>query len=289
MTKEELKTRYAMSNIFKNQNELFTESNNFIAVSDGKDLFIPYEINYNEGNITRFDRMVSNAIGSLCQDKGLMTGIERNQKSVDLLLSAVVKEVYNLQGNKRPTREQTEAVEKSITRLNHIDLKMKFEPITDQDKGKTLKASLKSTLIKSSFIKLKAGGHEVEGVRVYELPALYLYSYTYKAIETVEKRYITTKQQINTGRALIDDVLRYSIIEIKQQKKRKTNKLDHSRVYDNIFKSAGVEVNNSVVRSKHVKYILARCKEFKANGWIKDYKNIKKGNKDYKVIFYIWL
>lgn len=287
MTKEELKTRYAMSNIFKNQEDLFKENNNFIALSNGKDLFIPYEINYNEEKINRFDRMVSNAIGSLCQDKGLMIGLEKNQKSVDLLLSAVVKEVYNLQGNKRPTREQTETVEKSIMKLNHIDLKMKFEPITEQDKGKTLNASLKSTLIKCSFIKLKAGGHEVEGIRVYELPALYLYSYTYKAIETVEKKYITTKQQINTGRALIDDVLRYSIIEIKQQKKRKTNKLDHSRVYDNIFKSAGVEVNNRDTRSKYIKYILARCEEFKANGWIKDYKNIKRGNKDYKVVFCI--
>ena len=164
---------------------------------------------------------------------------------------------------------------------------MKFEPITDQDKGKTLKASLKSTLVKCSFIKLKAGGHEVEGIRVYELPALYLYSYTYKAIETVEKKYITTKQQINTGRALIDDVLRYSIIEIKQQKKRETNKLDHSRVYDNIFKSAGVEVNSRKDRAKYIKYILARCEEFKANGWIVDYKNIKRGNKDYKVVFCI--
>lgn len=287
MTKEELKTRYAMSNIFKNQEDLFKENNNFIAVSNGKDLFIPYEINYNEEKINRFDRMVSNAIGSLCQDKGLMIGLEKNQKSVDLLLSAVVKEVYNLQGNKRPTREQTETVEKSIMKLNHIDLKMKFEPITEQDKGKTLNASLKSTLIKCSFIKLKAGGHEVEGIRVYELPALYLYSYTYKAIETVEKKYITTKQQINTGRALIDDVLRYSIIEIKQQKKRKTNKLDHSRVYDNIFKSAGVEVNSRKDRAKYIKYILSRCEEFKANGWIVDYKNIKRGNKDYKVIFYI--
>lgn len=287
MTKEESKTRYAMSNIFKNQEKILKENNNFIAVSNGKDLFIPYEINYNEEKINRFDRMVSNAIGSLCQDKDLMIGLEKNQKSVDLLLSAVVKEVYNLQGNKRPTREQTETVEKSIMKLNHIDLKMKFEPITDQDKGKTLKASLKSTLIKCSFIKLKAGGHEVEGIRVYELPALYLYSYTYKAIETVEKKYITTKQQINTGRALIDDVLRYSIIEIKQQKKRKTNKLDHSRVYDNIFKSAGVEVNNRDTRSKYIKYILARCEEFKANGWIVDYKNIKRGNKDYKVVFYI--
>lgn len=287
MTKEELKTRYAMSNIFKNQEDLFKENNNFIALSNGKDLFIPYEINYNEEKINRFDRMVSNAIGSLCQDKGLMIGLEKNQKSVDLLLSAVVKEVYNLQGNKRPTREQTETVEKSIMKLNHIDLKMKFEPITEQDKGKTLKASLKSTLIKCSFIKLKAGGHEVEGIRVYELPALYLYSYTYKAIETVEKKYITTKQQINTGRALIDDVLRYSIIEIKQQKKRKTNKLDHSRVYDNIFKSAGVEVNNRKDRAKYIKYILSRCEEFKANGWIRDYKNIKRGNKDYKVVFYI--
>lgn len=287
MTKEELKTRYAMSNIFKNQEDLFKENNNFIAFSNGKDLFIPYEINYNEEKINRFDRMVSNAIGSLCQDKGLMIGLEKNQKSVDLLLSAVVKEVYNLQGNKRPTREQTETVEKSIMKLNHIDLKMKFEPITEQDKGKTLKASLKSTLIKCSFIKLKAGGHEVEGIRVYELPALYLYSYTYKAIETVEKKYITTKQQINTGRALIDDVLRYSIIEIKQQKKRKTNKLDHSRVYDNIFKSAGVEVNNRKDRAKYIKYILSRCEEFKANGWIRDYKNIKRGNKDYKVVFYI--
>lgn len=287
MTKEELKTRYAMSNIFKNQEDLFKENNNFIALSNGKDLFIPYEINYNEEKITRFDRMVSNAIGSLCQDKGLMIGLEKNQKSVDLLLSSVVKEVYNLQGNKRPTREQTETVEKSIMKLNHIDLKMKFEPITDQDKGKTLKASLKSTLVKCSFIKLKAGGHEVEGIRVYELPALYLYSYTYKAIETVEKKYITTKQQINTGRALIDDVLRYSIIEIKQQKKRETNKLDHSRVYDNIFKSAGVEVNSRKDRAKYIKYILARCEEFKANGWIVDYKNIKRGNKDYKVVFCI--
>lgn len=287
MTKKESKTRYAMSNIFKNQEKILKENNNFIAVSNGKDLFIPYEINYNEEKINRFDRMVSNAIGSLCQDKGLMIGLEKNQKSVDLLLSAVVKEVYNLQGNKRPTREQTETVEKSIMKLNHIDLKMKFEPITEQDKGKTLKASLKSTLVKCSFIKLKAGGHEVEGVRVYELPALYLYSYTYKAIETVEKKYITTKQQINTGRALIDDVLRYSIIEIKQQKKRKTNKLDHSRVYDNIFKSAGVEVNNRKDRAKYIKYILSRCEEFKTNGWIVDYKNIKRGNKDYKVIFYI--
>lgn len=287
MTKEELKTRYAMSNIFKNQEDLFKENNNFIALSNGKDLFIPYEINYNEEKINRFDRMVSNAIGSLCQDKGLMIGLEKNQKSVDLLLSAVVKEVYNLQGNKRPTREQTETVEKSIMKLNHIDLKMKFEPITEQDKGKTLNASLKSTLIKCSFIKLKAGGHEVEGIRIYELPALYLYSYTYKAIETVEKKYITTKQQINTGRALIDDVLRYSIIEIKQQKKRKTNKLDHSRVYDNIFKSAGVEVNSRKDRAKYIKYILARSEEFKANGWIVDYKNIKRGNKDYKVVFYI--
>lgn len=287
MTKEELKTRYAMSNIFKNQEKILKENNNFIAVSNGKDLFIPYDIKYNMEKITRFDRMVSNAIGSLSQDKGLMIGLEKNQKSVDLLLSSVVKEVYNLQGNKRPTREQTETVEKSIMKLNHIDLKMKFEPITEQDKGKTLKASLKSTLIKSSFIKLKAGGHEVEGIRVYELPALYLYSYTYKAIETVEKKYITTKQQINTGRALIDDVLRYSIIEIKQQKKRKTNKLDHSRVYDNIFKSAGVEVNSRKDRAKYIKYILARCEEFKANGWIVDYKNIKRGNKDYKVIFYI--
>lgn len=287
MTKEELKTRYAMSNIFKNQEKILKENNNFIAVSNGKDLFIPYDIKYNMEKITRFDRMVSNAIGSLSQDKGLMIGLEKNQKSVDLLLSSVVKEVFNLQGNKRPTREQTETVEKSIMKLNHIDLKMKFEPITEQDKGKTLKASLKSTLIKSSFIKLKAGGHEVEGIRVYELPALYLYSYTYKAIETVEKKYITTKQQINTGRALIDDVLRYSIIEIKQQKKRKTNKLDHSRVYDNIFKSAGVEVNSRKDRAKYIKYILARCEEFKANGWIVDYKNIKRGNKDYKVIFYI--
>ena len=287
MTKEESKTRYAMSNIFKNQEDLFKENNNFIALSNGKDLFIPYEINYNEEKINRFDRMVSNAIGSLCQDKGLMIGLEKNQKSVDLLLSAVVKEVYNLQGNKRPTREQTETVEKSIMKLNHIDLKMKFEPITEQDKGKTLNASLKSTLIKCSFIKLKAGGHEVEGIRIYELPALYLYSYTYKAIETVEKKYITTKQQINTGRALIDDVLRYSIIEIKQQKKRKTNKLDHSRVYDNIFKSAGVEVNSRKDRAKYIKYILARSEEFKANGWIVDYKNIKRGNKDYKVVFYI--
>ena len=278
-----------MSNIFKNQEDLFKENNNFIALSNGKDLFIPYEINYNEEKINRFDRMVSNAIGSLCQDKGLMIGLEKNQKSVDLLLYAVVKEVYNLQGNKRPTREQTETVEKSIMKLNHIDLKMKFEPITEQDKGKTLNASLKSTLIKCSFIKLKAGGHEVEGIRVYELPALYLYSYTYKAIETVEKKYITTKQQINTGRALIDDVLRYSIIEIKQQKKRKTNKLDHSRVYDNIFKSAGVEVNSRKDRAKYIKYILARCEEFKANGWIVDYKNIKRGNKDYKVVFCIWL
>lgn len=287
MTKEESKTRYAMSNIFKNQEKILKENNNFIALSNEKDLFIPYEINYNEEKTNRFDRMVSNAIGSLCQDKGLMIGLEKNQKSVDLLLSAVVKEVYNLQGRKRPTVEQTEAVEKSIMKLNHIDLKMKFEPITEQDKGKTLKASLKSTLVKCSFIKLKAGGHEVEGVRVYELPALYLYSYTYKAIETVEKKYITTKQQINTGRALIDDVLRYSIIEIKQQKKRKTNKLDHSRVYDNIFKSAGVEVNSRKDRAKYIKYILARCEEFKANGWIVDYKNIKRGNKDYKVIFYI--
>ena len=278
-----------MSNIFKNQEKILKENNNFIAVSNGKDLFIPYDIKYNMEKITRFDRMVSNAIGSLSQDKGLMIGLEKNQKSVDLLLSSVVKEVFNLQGNKRPTREQTETVEKSIMKLNHIDLKMKFEPITEQDKGKTLKASLKSTLIKSSFIKLKAGGHEVEGIRVYELPALYLYSYTYKAIETVEKKYITTKQQINTGRALIDDVLRYSIIEIKQQKKRKTNKLDHSRVYDNIFKSAGVEVNSRKDRAKYIKYILARCEEFKANGWIVDYKNIKRGNKDYKVIFYIWL
>ena len=287
MTKEELKTRYAMSNIFKNQEDLFKENNNFIALSNGKDLFIPYDIKYNMENITRFDKMVSNAIGSLCQDKGLMIGLERNQKSVDILLSAVVKEVYNLQGNKRPTREQTKEVESSIMRLNHVDLTMKFEPITEQDKGKTLNASLKSTLIKCSFIKLKAGGHEVEGIRVYELPALYLYSYTYKAIETVEKKYITTKQQINTGRALIDDVLRYSIIEIKQQKKRKTNKLDHSSVYDNIFKSAGVEVKNRDTRNKYIKYILARCEEFKTNKWIIDYKNIKRGNKDYKVVFCI--
>lgn len=278
-----------MSNIFKNQEDLFKENNNFIALSNGKDLFIPYEINYNEEKINRFDRMVSNAIGSLCQDKGLMIGLERNQKSVDLLLSSVVKEVYNLQGNKRPTREQTKEVESSIMRLNHVDLTMKFEPISEKEKEKPINASIKSTLIKSSFIKLKAGGYEVEGIRVYELPALYLYSYTYKAIETVEKKYITTKQQINTGRALIDDVLRYSIIEIKQQKKRKTNKLDHSRVYDNIFKSAGVEVNSRKDRAKYIKYILARSEEFKANGWIVDYKNIKRGNKDYKVVFYIWL
>lgn len=276
-----------MSNIFKNQEKILKENNNFIKVSKGKDLFIPYDIKYNMEKITRFDRMVSNAIGSLCQDKGLMIGLEKNQKSVDLLLSSVVKEVYNLQGNKRPTREQTGEVESSIMRLNHVDLIMKFEPISEKEKEKPINASIKSTLIKSSFIKLKAGGHEVEGIRVYELPALYLYSYTYKAIETVEKRYITTKQQINTGRALIDDVLRYSIIEIKQQKKRKTNKLDHSRVYDNIFKSAGVEVNSRKDRAKYIKYILARCEEFKANGWIVDYKNIKRGNKDYKVIFYI--
>ena len=276
-----------MSNIFKNQEKILKENNNFIKVSKGKDLFIPYDIKYNMEKITRFDRMVSNAIGSLCQDKGLMIGLEKNQKSVDLLLSAVVKEVYNLQGNKRPTREQTGEVESSIMRLNHVDLTMKFEPISEKEKEKPINASIKSTLIKSSFIKLKAGGHEVEGIRVYELPALYLYSYKYKAIETIEKRYITTKQQINTGRALIDDVLRYSIIEIKQQKKRKTNKLDHSRVYDNIFKSAGVEVNNRDTRSKYIKYILARCEEFKANGWIRDYKNIKRGNKDYKVVFCI--
>lgn len=287
MTKEESKTRYAMSNIFKNQEKILKENNNFIAVSNGKDLFIPYDIKYNMENITRFDRMVSNAIGSLCQDKGLMIGLERNQKSIDVLLSSIVKEVYNLQGNKRPTREQTKEVESSIMRLNHVDLTMKFEPINEKEKEKPINASIKSTLIKSSFIKLKAGGHEVEGIRVYELPALYLYSYTYKAIETVEKRYITTKQQINTGRALIDDVLRYSVIEIKQQKKKNINKLDHSRVYDNIFKSAGVEVNNRKDRAKYIKYILARCEEFKTNGWIKDYKNIKRGNKDYKVVFCI--
>lgn len=278
-----------MSNIFKNQEKILKENNNFIAVSNGKDLFIPYDIKYNMENITRFDRMVSNAIGSLCQDKGLMIGLERNQKSIDVLLSSIVKEVYNLQGNKRPTREQTKEVESSIMRLNHVDLTMKFEPINEKEKEKPINASIKSTLIKSSFIKLKAGGHEVEGIRVYELPALYLYSYTYKAIETVEKRYITTKQQINTGRALIDDVLRYSVIEIKQQKKKNVNKLDHSRVYDNIFKSAGVEVNNRKDRAKYIKYILARCEEFKTNGWIKDYKNIKRGNKDYKVVFCIWL
>ena len=40
-------------------------------------------------------------------------------------------------------------------------------------------------------------------------------------------------------------------------------------------------------RAKYIKYILARCEEFKTNGWIKDYKNIKRGNKDYKVVFCI--
>ncbi|EDS71874.1 hypothetical protein ANASTE_01577 [Anaerofustis stercorihominis DSM 17244] len=285
MTKEE-KTRYAVSNIFKNQDKLLKENNNFIAVSNCKDFFIPYEIKYNENHVTRFDKMVSNAIGSLCQDKGLMIGLEQNQRSIDLLLSTIVKEVYNLQGNKRPTPTQIKTVENSIMKLNHIDLSMKFEPITKQDIKKPINASIKSSLIKSSFIRLKAGGHEVDGVRIYELPALYLYSYTYKAIETVEKKYITTKQQTNTGRALIDDVLKYSIMDIKQQEK-KGETFNSSRVYDNIFKSAGLEINNRKDRNKYIKYILDRCEEFKRNNWIKGYKNIKSGNKDYKVILYV--
>lgn len=216
-------------------------------------------------NYTQYDRAVLNAICSLYNagNKAFtpimvfrsMTGRTNDETIEPSVLKAV-----------------TESIEKQRRAIVKID---GTEELTRRKVPGVESLTFDENILNLTAATIKVNGVKTKGYIFVNKPVLYRYCETTKQIITVPIQLLNTKSIKNTPDIIV--IREYLLRQIELIKKGIRN--NKKILYETVFEECGITVNNKTVAKRYRDYISRLLEAWIEKGYIKAYKEYKKGNK----------
>ena len=246
----------------------------------------------NKWKISGYDRRVYNAVGTLWLN---------GRKTVSL---TEIFDIMNGYAKANPSSKQIEAVEKSLRKLEKINVfidctdEVKKHVIEHEDilieagymrKGDKLKkATIESKMLRFDVGKLvfedkKGKEHELKSIKIIQEPSLLTYNRAKGTLISIPMEYIGLNDSNATEKTIaFQDYLLMRIISYKNKKM-----FENKVIYDTLYRDSGIErpvLSKDFIRDRET--IARLMDEWKKKGLITGYEEVKEGRSYTGIIFY---
>lgn len=247
-----------------------------------------YSIAFNDLNdakitkvLTQYDRRVYDAIGSLFN-----TINPTNDRSIDVVVS--LTQIYYAMGNaKDPNSTQLKKILDCLTKIKNADITLDqsgdYAEYVDENKGK-LGFKYKGQLLYIETLTATINGKLVDtAIRIFTEPILFRLAKDRGQITTIPRAVlITGKSQTENNIALenylFDRIARMknSITRTKTSKGKKSSHTSNRIKYDSIYEALDIKATGTsserMKKKRAIDNMYELLEHFKANQWIKGYK-----------------
>lgn len=211
--------------------------------------------------ITEFDRLVHDAVTSLYRAGNY------------IITPPMINSVMSGRDKIKATQERIESIRESVERMRRTRLYIDYTNEEEMLGKEVKKRTLNSNLLSCDELEVKLNNEVVNAYKLLRQPILFEYA-------NRKKQIISTP--INLLNAPINNtpdvmVLKAYMIRRIEQMKNPNNKLSNAILYETIYKQIGKIEASKQIKSKIKKQIKVLLDYFKETGFIKEYKESKRG------------